>query len=172
MLKEKGIEEFVAAAKLLRAEGVAADWLLVGAPDPYNRGSLTATQLEQWHDEGVVRWLGERSDIVEVLAKSHIATLPSYREGLPKALLEAMAAGKPIITTDVPGCREACLHEVNGILVPPRDSVALAAAMRELITNARKRTQLGHSGRLIAEEFFSSQLVQRQTLAVYRSLLA
>jgi glycosyltransferase involved in cell wall biosynthesis len=170
MLKEKGVEEFVAAARQLRREGLQAEWLLVGAPDSNNRGSLTQDQLMQWHNEGVVRWLGERRDIERVLAETHIVALPSYREGLPKALLEAMAAAKPVITTDVPGCREVCLHGVNGLLVRPRDAAALAAAMRELIEAPEKRSELGLAGRRLAEQYFSTKLVQRETLALYQSL--
>lgn len=172
MLKEKGVEEFVAAARQLRTEGIEADWVLVGAPDPHNRGSLTQAQLEKWNTEGIVRWLGERQDIDQVLAETHIVALPSYREGLPKALLEAVAAGKPIITSDVPGCREVCLNRVNGLLVPAKDAGALSEAMRDLINNSEKRRAFGYQGRRIAEQYFSTQLIQEQTLALYQSLLS
>ena len=168
MLKEKGVEEFVAAARALRADGIQAQCLLVGAPDPQNRGTLTEAELQRWHNEGSVVWLGNRRDIVQVLATTHIVVLPSYREGLPKALLEAMAAGKPIITTDVPGCRDLCENEVNGLLVPAKNANALAKAMRELIQYPLKRLAFGQKGRRIVERHFSTQLVQEQTLALYQ----
>lgn len=171
MLREKGVREFVGAARQLRCEGIQAEWVLIGGPDAHNLGSLNQSTLDRWNAEGVVTWLGERRDVDLLLAASHIVALPSYREGLPKSLLEAMAAGKPIITTDVPGCREVCLNEVNGLLVPARDIGALAAAMRDLIQNPQKRIRFGLEGRRLAERCFSTQLVQEQTLALYRDLL-
>lgn len=172
MLKEKGVEEFVTAARRLRGEGIQAEWLLIGAPDPNNRGSLTEAQLERWNTEGIVHWLGERSDIDDLLAATHIVALPSYREGLPKALLEAMAAAKPIITTDVPGCRELCINGVNGLLIPARDASALSGALRYLIQAPEQRKLFGQEGRRLVEHYFSTDLVQEQTLALYNSLIA
>jgi glycosyltransferase involved in cell wall biosynthesis len=171
MLKDKGVYEFVAAARKLRAEGVDAEWILVGAPDDENRASIDTDRLRRWDNEGVIRWLGARGDMPKLLKSAHIVALPSYREGLPKSLLEAMAAGRPIVTTDVPGCREVCAHGVNGLLVPPRDEDALAEALRELIEDPERRIRFGAAGRKRAESEFSTRLVQEKTLAVYREVL-
>ncbi|MBK1617743.1 hypothetical protein CKO42_04590 [Lamprobacter modestohalophilus] len=171
MLKEKGVEEFVCAARKLRENGIDAQYWLVGPRDRENRGSLSERQLRDWEQEGLVTWLGERCDIPTLLAESHIVALPSYREGLPKALLEALAAGRPIITTDVPGCREVCEHGVNGLLVPPGDVDALAEAMRILIQSPAMRMAFGIAGRNRAEREFSNAKVESDTLALYRVLL-
>jgi glycosyltransferase involved in cell wall biosynthesis len=171
MLWDKGIGEFVAAARMLRAEGVAARFWLVGAGDPQNPASIDDDQLRRWRDEGAVEWLGHRDDIAAILAQSHIACLPSYREGLPRSLLEAMAAGLPIVATDAPGCREAVREGKNGLLVPVRDSGALAAALRRLIEDPSLRNRLGAAGRQRAEREFASSIVIAQTLAVYAGMM-
>lgn len=170
MLWDKGVGDFVAAARKLRAERVDARFCLVGAPDPQNPATISVAQLRDWHEEGVVEWLGHRDDIQAILARSNIACLPSYREGLPKSLLEAMAAGLPIVTTDVPGCREAVRHGENGLLVPARDSASLAAALRLLIDDPALRRRFGVAGRLRAEREFASPIVIARTLAVYAEL--
>jgi glycosyltransferase involved in cell wall biosynthesis len=171
MLWDKGIGEFVAAARQLRDEGVAARYWLVGAGDPQNPAAISEDQLHRWNDEGIVEWLGQRDDVASILAQSQIACLPSYREGLPRSLLEAMAAELPIVTTDVPGCREAVRHGENGLLTPARDSAALAAALRVLIMDAKLRRQFGVAGRRRAELEFSSAIVIAETLAVYASVV-
>jgi glycosyltransferase involved in cell wall biosynthesis len=169
MLWDKGVGEFVAAARRLLARGVTARFLLVGAPDPGNPAAVDAAQLEGWQAEGVVEWRGQRSDIPDILAASHIACLPSYREGLPKSLLEAMAAGRPVVATDVPGCREAVRQEENGFLVPPRDAVALADSLERLIADPELRAAMGGQGRKMAEHDFAKERVIGETLALYRS---
>jgi glycosyltransferase involved in cell wall biosynthesis len=171
MLWDKGIGEFVEAARMLRAQGVAARFWLVGASDPQNPASIDDDQLRRWREEGPVEWLGHRDDIAAILAQSQIACLPSYREGLPKSLLEAMAAGLPIVSTDAPGCREAVRDGQNGLLVPPRDSAALAAALRRLIEDPGLRDRLGAAGRQRAEREFATSIVIAQTLAVYVGLV-
>ena len=172
MLWDKGVGEFVEAAKLLKGRGVAARLLLVGAPDAGNPSAVPATQLEAWRREGIVEPLGQRSDIAEILADAHIACLPSYREGLPKALLEALAAGRPIVTTDVPGCREVVIDGENGFLVPPRDPMALADALEKLIVDAGLRRRFGERSRVLAEAEFGTERVNAATLALYREMLA
>jgi glycosyltransferase involved in cell wall biosynthesis len=171
MLWDKGVGEFVEAARALKAKGLAADLVLVGAPDARNPGAISEAQLRAWDAEGVVRWLGHRTDIAEVLARSHIACLPSYREGLPKSLLEAMAAGRPIVATDVPGCREVARNGDNGLLVPSRDSGALARALETLIRDPVLRRRFGDRGRRRAETEFASDVVNKATLALYRDIL-
>lgn len=171
MLWDKGVQEFVDAARAARKRGLDAEWVLVGAPDPDNPSSISAGQLEQWQSESVLTCLGHREDIADILASSHIAVLPSYREGLPKSLLEAMAAGRAVIATDVPGCRALVKHGQTGILVPPRDAQAIAYAVEQLIEDPAKRQRYALAGhhRVISE--FSTAIVQRATLDLYSSML-
>lgn len=171
MLWDKGVAEFVEAARILAAQGVAARFRLVGAPDPGNPATIDASQLRQWHEEGVVEWLGKRSDVPDLMDQSHIVCLPSYREGLPKTLLEALAAGRPIVTTDVPGCREAVVPGQNGLLVPPRDADALASALALLLGDPALRHRFGIAGRRLAESEFASELVDAATMGLYCELL-
>lgn len=172
MLWDKGIGEFVAAARRLRADGLDLRCQLAGAPDPANPARIPQATLEDWQREGIVTWLGHRSDVAALLADSHIVCLPSYREGLPKSLLEAMAAGRPIVTTDVPGCREAVIDGENGLLVPARDADALAAALRTLARDAQMRRRFGACGRRLAEQNFSIARISAETLALYDRLAA
>jgi glycosyltransferase involved in cell wall biosynthesis len=169
MLWDKGVGEFVGAARALRNGN--RRFLLVGAGDPQNPASISEDELRGWNDEGVVEWLGHRTDVATVLRGAHIACLPSYREGLPKSLLEALAAGLPIVATDVPGCREAVTDGVNGLLVPPRDASALAGALWTLIEDAELRRTFGAAGRKRAETEFASSIVIEQTLGLYRSMV-
>jgi glycosyltransferase involved in cell wall biosynthesis len=171
MLWAKGVGEFVDAARLLREQQVEARFVLVGESDPGNPSAVPVWQLEQWHDSGVVEWMGTCDDMPRIFAEAHMVCLPSYREGLPKVLIEAAACGRPIVTTDTPGCREVVRHEENGLLVPPRDAVALAAALRRLILSPALRAFLGKRGREIAVAEFGLEKVVEETLAVYRELL-
>lgn len=171
MLWDKGVGEFVAAAHMLRDEGLAARFMLAGDRDPDNPAAIPAAQLETWRAAGIVEWHGRQEDMARLLAQSHIVCLPSYREGLPKALLEAAASGRAIVATDVPGCREAVRHGVNGLLVPARDAAALADALRRLITDPALRREFGQRGREMAEKKFSVEKITAETLALYRKLL-
>ena len=171
MLWDKGVGEFVEAARILHARGVTARFVLVGGVDSDNRACIDAKQLEAWHAQGVVEWLGHRDDVAELLATSHIVVLPSYREGLPKALLEALAAGRPVVATDVTGCREVVAPGDNGLLVPARDAAALAAALAQLIEDPALRRRFGIAGRKRAEREFATEQVQQATLALYAGLL-
>ena len=172
MLWDKGVGEFVNAAKTLKQKGIRARFVLVGDSDPENPASISNTQLSEWHELGIVEWWGERSNMCEVLTQAHIVCLPSYREGLPKVLLEAASCSRPIIATDVPGCREIVHNGENGILVPLKDSSSLASAMKELINNPEKRKIIGINGRRLVENEFSEEIVVSQTLKVYQELLA
>ena len=172
MLWDKGVGEFIEAAKILKQEGVEARFVLVGDSDPENPASIPNAQLSEWHELGIVEWWGERGNMHEMLTQAHIVCLPSYREGLPKVLLEAASCGKPIIATDVPGCREIVHNGENGILVPLKDSSSLASAMKELINNPEKRKIIGINGRRLVENEFSEEIVVSQTLKVYQELLA
>ncbi|HAS50725.1 MAG TPA: glycosyltransferase family 1 protein [Gammaproteobacteria bacterium] len=170
LLWEKGIGEYVAAARQLRREGLAAEFLVAGAPDPGNPASIPADQLAQWRREGYVTLLGHVDDMPALLAQTDIAVLPSYREGVPRSLLEAAACGLPLIATDVPGCREIVDHGVNGLLVPLKDAQSLTHAVRRLYEDAPMRQRMGQASRAKVLAEFDQRLVFEQTLAVYREL--
>ncbi len=171
MLRDKGVVEFVDAARQLRARGAAVQCVLIGSPDPENPSSIAEDELRRWHEEGLVAWEGHRTDMPAALAGCHIIALPSYREGLPKVLLEAMASGRPIIATDVPGCREAVVSGENGLLVPVRDAAALAATIEMLAADAGLRRRMGARGRELAETRYSSSIITAQTVALYNRLV-
>jgi len=170
MLWDKGIGEFVESATVLTQQGIDADFILVGSVDLGNPESISAKQLEEWNRSGVVKWLGERADIAQLLAESHIAVLPSYREGLPKSLIEAAAVGRAIVTTDVPGCREVVKDGENGFLVPAKDAKELSIAIQKIINNPKLLTNMGKKSRLMAEQEFSIQQIVEQTLKLYKTL--
>jgi len=172
MLWDKGIAEFVEALRLLKQQGMSFRAQLVGFSDRENQACIPESRLHDWQQEGLVEWLGKREDIPDIMAGSNIVVLPSYREGLPKSLLEAAACGRAIVTTDVPGCREIVRHSVNGLLVPHRDADALAAAIKSLLQNGELRRQMGKVGREMVEQDFSEEKVVRETMAVFHSLLA
>jgi glycosyltransferase involved in cell wall biosynthesis len=171
MLWDKGVGEFVGAARVMRQAKANARFVLVGRCDDDNPASIGLKQLQRWQEEEVVEWWGHHDDMPMVYRRAAIVVLPSYREGLPVSLLEAAACGKAIIATDVPGCREVVRHRVNGLLVPPRDANALAEAVTMLLGNEELRDELGRSGREIAVKEFSTEAVTSQTLALYRELL-
>ncbi len=172
MIREKGVADFVQASRILRDRQVAAEFVLVGAPDPGNPNTVTEAELRGWEAEGLVTWLGPRTDIAALLRSAHIACQPSsYREGLPKSALEAMASGKPLIATDIPGCREAVVDGQTGLLVPPRNPLALAAAIQRLIEAPELRAKMGAAGRLRVEEYFADAIICRETLLVYEALV-
>lgn len=168
-LWNKGIGEFVAAARLLRARGVKARFILAGKPDEMNPAAIAPEQLAAWVGEGIVECPGWIDDMPALLESCHIVCLPSYREGLPKALLEASATGRPIVTTDVAGCREVVHDGDNGLLVPARDPQALASALERMITDPALRSRMGRSGRLRAEQEFGNDRIIPATLEIYRA---
>jgi glycosyltransferase involved in cell wall biosynthesis len=170
LLWDKGVGEFVEAARLLRSRGVEARFVLVGDPDPANPASISAAQIADWVQDGVVEHMGWMNDMPGVFAHAHIVCLPSYREGLPKALIEAAAAGRPIVTTDVPGCREVVEDGVHGLCVAPRDANALASALARLIADPALRARMGAAARKRAETEFGLAAVIAQTLALYREV--
>lgn len=170
LLWDKGVAEFVQAAHLLRAEGIQARFALVGDSDPENPSSVPLAQIQEWEREAVIEWWGWVEDMAEAYAKAHIVCLPSYREGLPKTLIEAAACSRPIVASDVPGCREVVRHGTNGLLVPSHDPFALADAVRLLVKNPSLRQKMGTRGRDIAVKEFSTAQIISQTLSVYQSL--
>ena len=172
LLADKGIFEFVAAAGLLRAKGVPARFVLAGLADAANPTIVSQAQLDVWEADGVVENWGYRADMPQVLASACVVVLPSYREGLPKVLIEAAACGRAVVTTDVPGCRDAIEPGVTGVLVPVRDSAALAQAIEHLLVNDAQREGMGLAGRRLAEQEFDVNAVAAKHVAIYQKLLA
>ena len=160
LLRDKGIREYVEAARMLRAEFPEARFQLLGPLDPGNRSAVGQSDLEQWIREGVIEYLGPSDDVRSQIAAASVVALPSYREGLPRALLEGAAMGRPLVTTDVPGCREVVEDGVNGLLCGARNASSLADAMRKLIRmSSQRRAEMGAAARKTVEERFSEQFV-------------
>lgn len=171
LLRDKGVLEFAEASALLAARGCRARFAIAGPLDDSNPAALTLEELHDLLARYPIEWLGNVKDIVGLYQRANIVCLPSYREGLPKALLEACAAARAIVTTDVPGCREVVAQGVNGLLVPVRDASALADALQSLIADPERRARLGMAGRRRAEEEFDVGRVIAQTLALYDRML-
>ena len=170
LLRDKGVGEFVAAARLSAARYPAMRWILAGSPDRGNPASVTEGDIEAWRREGVVDCVGERDDVPTLYRNAHIVVLPSYREGLPKSLVEAAACARAVVTTDVPGCRDAIEAGVTGLLVPVRDARALAEAVWGLADDPARRRAMGVAGRRLAERAFDVREIQRAHLAIYEAL--
>jgi glycosyltransferase involved in cell wall biosynthesis len=168
VLADKGVCEFVEAAKLILAQGLNARMVLCGPIDSLNPTGVPEIELRRWEKEHIIEWWGNKENMCEVYHKAHIVVLPSYREGLPKALLEAAACARPIVTTDVPGCREIVRDGVNGLLVPVRNAPALAAGIIHLFNNKNLRMELGKAGREMVEKEFSDDHIVKQTMTQYR----
>ena len=171
MLRDKGVVEFAKAIGQLRSEGHNLEGILAGPLDPLNPEALSTSQLRELELVYGVRWVGHVGDVAELMAKSHIVCLPSYREGLPKVLIEAAASGRAVVATNVAGCRDVVLDGVTGLLVPPRDAGSLADAIRMLVVDDGKRRQFGDEGRLLAVRKFGVEMVVARTLKIYDSLL-
>lgn len=170
MLVTKGVLEYVEAARILKEKGIRARFALAGKADPGNPASIPEEQIDLWKQSNLVEWWGWQDDMPAALAKADIFCLPSYREGVPNALLEATACGLPIVTTDTPGCRDVVTHRVNGLLVPVRSAQAVADALEMLLSNPDLCKKLGNAGREIAVNF-SNIKVNRETTAVYNILI-
>ena len=172
MLWDKGVEEFVDAARQLRQRGMEARFVLVGEPDAENPASVPERQLAAWQNEGAVEWWGRREDMPRVYAQSHIVCLPSYREGLPKTLLEAASCARPVVTTNVPGCRDVVRDGDNGFVVEARNATALANALARLLADPELRQRMGQRGRERVLNEFSQERIVGQVLALYRGVLS
>ncbi len=170
MLRDKGVFELVEAARRLSRSHPSLRVRLVGPPDPENPASIDTETLEALAREGIIEWCPGTDDVPSVWARSHVAVLPSYREGLPKALLEAAACGRPMVSTDVPGCRDVVRHERTGLLVPPRDASALASAIARLADDPELRARLGRGAREHVRDFAEARIVG-QTLELYSRLV-
>jgi len=171
LLWDKGLAEFVDAARRLRAQGRTLEFLLAGTPDPGNPAAAPETMVQGWVDEGVLQWLGHVDDMPALFRSVDMVVLPSYREGLPKGLIEAAACGLPLVTTDVPGCREVVTDGENGLRVPVRDAGALAAAIARLQDDPVLAQRLGAAARQRALDEFDERIVIDRTMAVYREVL-
>lgn len=160
MLRDKGVLEFVQAARALRHEFPQARFQLLGAADAANRTAITQRELDAWQAEGIIEYLGESDDVRERIAAADCVVLPSYREGIPRVLLEGAAMGRPLVATDVPGCREIVREGINGMLCAVRSAEGLAAAMRRIIqADPAARMALGAAGRALAEQNYDEQQV-------------
>jgi glycosyltransferase involved in cell wall biosynthesis len=166
MLWNKGVGEFVAAAELLTSTGVQARFVLVGDTDEGSPSAIPRSKLVEWNDSGSIEWWGKMSDMQDVLPQASIICLPSYREGIPKVLIEAAACGRPIVATDVPGCRDVVQHYVNGMLVPAKNIDVLALTVKVLLENPDLRVRMGDAGKKVAAHF-SEDVVIEKTLVRY-----
>lgn len=169
LLWDKGVGEFVGAAQRVQADGLRARFVLVGDSDSENPAAVPVAQIREWEKKGIIEWWGWQEDMVMVYAQANIVCLPSYREGVPKTLIEAAACGRPMVASDVPGCREIVRPGENGLLVPARDIAALVVSLEQLIQDADMRRAMGIRGRKIAEDEFSMDSIISRTLKVYHS---
>lgn len=171
LLKDKGVVEFVEAARIVRSNNISAEFWLVGSIDYGNSNAISKKQLDSWEKSGLVKLLGYRNDIYDLFCMGNIIVLPSYREGLPRVLIEAAACARAVVTTDVPGCRDAINPGETGLLVPARKSRELADALKLLIKNEVLRKKMGLEGRKLAEEAFSIEIVVDKHMNIYNKLL-
>lgn len=171
LIRDKGVFEYIAAARLIKKRGIEAKFLLAGDLDTKNPTGLNLKELQEIKNEELIEVLGYQNEISVLYANSNIICLPSYREGLPKSLIEAAAASRAVVTTDVPGCRDAIIPNKTGILVPVKDVDKLAEAIIWLIQNPSKRLKMGKAGRKLAEEKFQIKKVIENHLSIYSDLL-
>jgi glycosyltransferase involved in cell wall biosynthesis len=173
MVADKGVRTLVQAQRILLDSGIQSELLLAGAPDPDDPTSIPQIEVAGWGAEPGITWLGQVDDISTVWRRAHIAVLPARgSEGVPKSLLEAAAFGRPLIATDVSGCREIVIHEKTGLLVPVDDPGALAAAILRLVRSPAQRVLYGVAARRLVDERFAADLVGPAIVALYRRLLA
>lgn len=174
ILKDKGVMEFIEAAKkisLVESTKIPPKFVLVGMLDKGNKASLDISEISELEKSNIVEYWGNKDNMEEVLPLATIIVLPSYREGLPKVLIEASACSRPVITSDVPGCRDAIINKKTGLLVPAKDSHQLADAILMLLKNPELCKSFGEAGRIFAEENFSIEHVVSEHLGIYNSLV-
>jgi glycosyltransferase involved in cell wall biosynthesis len=170
LLFDKGVREFIEAVRMLRARKVQARFALVGEPDLGNPASVTRDDMNGWEKEGLVELFGWRDDMAKVYAEAAIVCLPSYGEGIPQSLVEALACGRPVVASDVPGCHDVVREGDNGLLVPVRTTEPLAAALEKLIGDRETRQKMGKRGRQIAESEYAIAKIVEKHLALYEEL--
>ena len=171
LLADKGVYEFHKSVRLLKEKYPEVRFVLVGGIDPDNPTSLTKKELNEWVEKGDLEWWGHQSNMSEVLSQATIVVLPSYREGMPKVLLEAQALGRPIVTTDVPGCREAIENGKTGFLAQVKDEYSLANAIEKLINNDDLCLEFSHNARVLAEQKFDIEQVVKTHINIYENLV-
>lgn len=172
MLWAKGVGDFVSAAQAVKNKGIEARFVLVGDSDRGNPAAVPEANLREWDELGWVEWWGHRADMPDVFAQATIVCLPTfYGEGVPKVLIEAAACGRPIVTTDWPGCRTIVRDGHNGLLVPPRDAKQLSDALSTLLSDRELRSEMGERGRQMVLNHFATEHIERMTLQVYDELV-
>jgi glycosyltransferase involved in cell wall biosynthesis len=171
VLRDKGVYDFISAARLLKKKGVKARFLLAGELDENNTSGLNFDEYNELKKEKSIEFLGYNDNVPELYAKSHIICLPSYREGLPKSLIEAAAASRAVVTTNVPGCRDAIIPNKTGLLVPAKNPLKLADALNWLIEHPKERILMGKEGRKFAEKEFRIEKIVRDHLDIYQQLI-
>ena len=167
LLRDKGVLEYIEAGRILNDRGIEVDLQLIGSTDPENRTSLSSKCIRKAHENGYIVYMGQRSDVDKIYQMSHIACLPSYREGLPKSLIEACACGLPIITTNVPGCRQMITEPMNGLVVAPKSPEAIADAIQLIINDSKQLSMMGHNSRIFAEKKFSHTIINNAYFDIY-----
>jgi glycosyltransferase involved in cell wall biosynthesis len=172
VLRDKGVAEFVAAARCVRATRPDVRFVIAGERDAANPGAVALADLTRWQNEGVIEWWQHCTDMAGVYARARIVCLPSYREGLPKVLLEGASCARPLVATNVPGCREVCRDGESGILVPLGDVAALSAAIHALLDDDALAERLAHGARARVERVFALPVIARATIVWYRAILA
>ena len=169
MLKDKGVNDIINALKILRKKNIYLKTLFLGNPDFENFATISKTELMLWNKQKLVFWISEKKNILKYLLQSRISILPSFREGLPKSLLEAASCGLPLISTNVPGCREICINNHNGYLVEKNDPLALSKAIEQLIKSKKKIQLFGKNSRKLVLKSFSEKIISSQFLNLYNS---
>jgi glycosyltransferase involved in cell wall biosynthesis len=168
---DKGIYEFINAVKIFKREKIDVEFYLAGMIDIQNPSAIEPKIIKKWQLDGYIKWLGHVDDMPKIMHNAHIVCLPSYREGLPKVLLEAASCGRPIVATNVPGCREIVIDGYNGYLVPPKNHKALYNAIKKLINDKDKRGGMGRNGRALVERDFSIEKICEETIQVYKKII-
>lgn len=171
LLRDKGIEDFVRAATILKKDRFNARFVIAGREDPSNPEAIDKATLKKWKNSNIIELWGHIDDMAGALKKSSIVCLPSFREGLPKALLESASCGKPIVTYDVPGCRDVVTDKLNGFLVEFRNIVDLSNAIKKLLLNQSLRESMGNAGRELVKKYFSQEEIAKQTELLWKSKL-
>lgn len=171
ILWDKGVEDFVICAKRCQNMKVNARFVLIGDPDPHNPECIPDSQLKKWIEHGAIEWWERQDDILSAYQKADIVCFPSYHEGLPKALLEAASCGLPIVSYDVPGCREVVQDHINGFLIPFKDRDALFSAVLKLLEDSKLRYEMGQRGREMILKDFTQEKIAAETISVWNEFL-
>ena len=171
MLWDKGVEDFVICAQRCKKKKVNARFVLIGDRDPHNPECIPDSQLKKWIRQGAIEWWGRQDDILSAYHKADIVCFPSYHEGLPKTLLEAASCGLPIVSYDVPGCREVVQDTINGFLIPLKDRDALLLAVLKLLEDSKLRYEMGQRGRKLILKDFTQEKIAAETISVWNEFL-